>query len=542
MAIERAPLPRTALHVARTATAPVALSTLAFTGVCCVFLVPVFLHALGSAYLRIAGAEPARLQPASIGLLGAPLFLVPLAAYWAGSALHESASEVLLSAEHAVLVVGIAALLGAILKPLFGAPFAAAGSDLDLLESLLASGAHDSRRGLLHNLGIGAIVGAIQGSPALVVVVARSVAWGASGLVSVALLVFAGIVAAHIAAIAIVKHERDATIEARGEGDTRRARFALRESGRLVGSLSVAVSSTCLLGLVVALAVVTPLGAWRSVPRTADDGRGPALVPGEPRSVIWLDGLTARGLDDRWEVHSGSSITTTVTLPFGDPSRARARREVLDGREVWTLCTPSRREVRCFSVDDAGVRVDDTTYDRIAVRVGGRAGVLVLMASTFALMALFVIQVRRAGIAAGLDGPRFTGARETTALAGTLRTPVPVTITGDAISVNEPARIDLGPWGSVLLAPGRHPLIVPSEPGSLRDGAALTIVAPLRGAHGSPFRDGTPPLPAGSRLAIGALDEAREQYAERVARTNTLASLPLLAVALGLATLIVASL
>jgi hypothetical protein len=123
-------------------------------------------------------------------------------------------------------------------------------------------------------------------------------------------------------------------------------------------------------------------------------------------------------------------------------------------------------------------------------------------------------------------------------MVGTLRVEGAAPIREHALLLDAPARLELGELGSITLAPGRHALLVPTTLRELRDGASLTVVASLAGGDRSPFRDGSPALPAGAKLAIGAIEEAREQYAERVARTNVLASLPLLVVALALATVI----
>jgi hypothetical protein len=536
MAAPRVSFLRVVGDVVQSAGGMLALAVLATAPACCFLGLPIFWSVAGAMYLRVMGVRHADISTWHVGLLGMPIFVTPLVAAlltaWIVNTRGPSESRELVAL---LATFGLSALLGALLSPLHAAPFAAIEGSPGILDALLTSGAHAARRGLGRTLARGAATGLVGATPWLVPALTRAVDPEPGALVLAPLLGAAYV--AVLLNLSSIAQDWGEGVQRFGAARTLHTASPPRVAARarLVGSLAIAAGAVLLVGSALTLALLTPTGAWR---------REPGPLRGEPLVDSALEG-SEEGITVRPEGASRWSIATAdgggaglVRFPHGVEASATLSRERYRGEEVWTLRAARRDTVWLVSFDDRGVRVDDTPLDRLEARVFGEGGLAALLAYGAALAALLAFQLRRVGIATGLDHPRFSGDREIAALAGTLRSEGPVPLRGQALALEAPARVELGELGAITLPPGLHPLLVPARAHALEPGASLTIIAPIAGGDRSPFREGSAPLPRGAKLAIGSLEEAREQYAERVARTNVLASLPLLALGLGLATVI----
>jgi hypothetical protein len=539
MTSDSVPFLRVLGDVARSAGGFLVLAVLATAPSCCLVGLPVFWTVAGAMYLRMMGARRASVSTWQVGLLGSPLFLAPLLAPLLTAWIVQShgSSEGPLAPLGLLVTFGLSALFGALLSPLHAAPLAAIEGSSGLLDALLSSGARAARRGLGRTLLGGAGVGVIGALPWAVPPLARLLDPEPSPAVLVAL--FAAVYAALLVNLSLVAHDWGQGSQRFGAARTlvppsAMPRVAAR--ARLVGSLAIAASAALLVGAALLLALFTPTPAWRT---EAGPLRGEPLVEGTLEGS--RDGLSVTATrGQEWVIATADGGGAgPVRFPSHIEPTATLTRERYRGQDAWTLRAATRSTVWLVSFDDRGVRLDDTPLDRLEARLFGAPGIVFLLAYGLALAALFALQLQRIGLATGLDRPRFSGDREVAALVGTLGLERAVPVRDHALVLEAPLRIELGELGSITLPPGRHPLLVPTTRDELRDGARVTVIASLAGGDRSPFRDGSPPLPAGAKLAIGALEEAREQYAERVARTNVLASLPLLGLGLGLVTVIV---
>jgi hypothetical protein len=477
-----------------------------------------------------------------VGLLGSPIFLAPLLAPVLTSWIVQSrgSSDGPLGSLGLFATFSLSALLGALLSPLHAAPLASIEGSAGLLEALLASGARAARRGLVRTLARGATIGLVGALPWVVPPLASALHPEPSLAVLAALYVT--VYLALLVNLSLVAYDWGEGVQRFGAArtlvpPTATPRVAAR--ARLLGSLAIAASAALLLGSALVLALFTPTPAWRTERAPL---RGEPLVEGPITGSA--EGLSITMHDDHgWLIATADGGGAgLVRFPAHIESEATLSRERYRGEDAWTLRAATPSTVWLVSFDDRGVRLDDTPLDRLEARVQGSVGVAIVLAYGLALAALVALQLRRVGVATGLDRPRFSGDREIAALTGALRTDMPVAIREHALVLEAPARIELGELGSMTLPPGRHPLLVPATLGQLRDGASVTVIASFAASDRTPFRDGSPPPPAGAELVIGPLDHAREQYAERVARTNVLASLPLLVVAVGLATVVLTQL
>lgn len=547
---EQVGLGRVLCDVVGAAGLSIAVATLAVVPACCLVFVPVFLAMVGEVYERIMGVRASSVARWRVGVVGAPIFLVPLFSLLVALSLVERPDGSTPAGWTTPLVtMGVSTVLTIVLFPLYGAPFEAIARGTGMLDGWIGSGARAARRGLLVTFATGAAVGALGSAPWLVVALLAPAlrrtpyAWVIFVLLATAAVASVTVCLAITARFWSGGRERFGKHRPLPSSD----RSELSEAGssreRLGTSLAVSLAPLGLLGVLLVLALATPSPAWRRASsEEVNATAGPRYALSTPRTVPGRSALTfSSPRDDVWLVQAadGGGVGE-VRVRGGDEARAELRRDRFRGRDGWTVRVPiAGPDVALFTVDDDGVRLDDGPRDRLAARLGGSAGLAAAGVTGILAVALATLQLRALGIAAGLDRPRFRGRRETVAIEGTLRAVEPVLADAGELRVVGAARLELGDLGSVRLPEGTLPLLVSGPPEVLTDGARITMVATLGATSGSPFREGAAPLPRDARFVLGALDRAREAFAEQAARRSAAFSLPIAALALALGVVVV---
>lgn len=542
---------RVIADVARAAGPRLALAVLFAAPGCCILPLPIFLMFAGGACERAMGVRQARVSRSALGVLVAPLFYVPLFSFFVAESLVATRDGADADGwQQALAAIVVSSVLTTLLFPLYGAPLEAISRGGTVLEALLGSGAKAARHGVRSTLAHAAAVGTVGAAPWLVVALTRDALRDQPA--ALLLLLYVGALLAVTVNLGLVAHfwsggrERFGSARSSHPVAPPRAEEGHSVGGRLAGSLVLGFAPAVVLGVVLVLALVSPTPAWRL--ETSATLVEPGLsfedrAPSDPIVLEESNGLRVSSpRDDTWRVETADGGGAgEVRLLHGDESHAFVRRGRYGSRPMWSVCARALLETRCFSFDEHGVRLDDSPVDRLRERLG-TVGTAFLALYSIALALLLLAQARRAGVAAELDRPRFDGSRETAAFVGTLRTESPLAIELGHVTVRGLATIDLGEHGTVRLPEGPHRLLVPPGSPHLVDGTELTMIATLRTATGSPFRDGAAPLPPDAKLVVGSLARARESYAEHVARVNVFAALPMLFLALGLSVAVLVNL
>lgn len=546
MSDERVPFTRVLADVAIAAGPFAALTVLASPSIFCLIGIPIYLRLIGAMHLRVLGATRAHIATWRLGVLGVPLILGPVGAMLVASCcLGPIVGTQIDGRLWQAMVAPLAAMaLGAALSPLHAAPFEAIDSGGGLFASMLASGARAAREPMRVTILRGALLGFVGAVPWVTPSVASML--GLEGPVLLLPLVVS-LVGSVIVSLAVVAYGwsdgRDRFGAARTRSRTR-ARvpvLAHHTHGRLAGSLVLALMPAAILGLVVTVALLTPTPA--STLLTSDTrAPGDLALEGATSGPTILDeenGLRVSVLrEDVWLVETADGGGAgEIRFPHGDPTRAFARRA---GSE-WSLCVPVRDRTFCARFDREGVRSDDGPMARLAARLD-TVGLSLLFAYVAALWGLALAQLRRIGVATGLDAPETLRAHGTAALVGVLCDVGESVVRREALIVRGGTRIDLGDRGSVQLSDGSHALLVAETAPAQLEGATVTVIASLPAGLGAPFRGGAATLPRDAKLVFGTLDHAREKLVERTARSNVAVSLPMLFVALGLSLAILARL
>jgi len=532
---------RVVLDVARASWAWAALAVLFAAPGCCILPLPIFLLFSGGACERAMGGTRAGISRSSLGLFVAPLFYVPMLSFFVAESLVVRNGGTADGWAQALVAVVVSCVLTTLLFPLYGAPLEAISRGGSLFEAVLGSGARAARHGVGSTLAHALAVGTIGASPWLIMVATRHSLRDLPLLLGV-LLYVAAILAVTVN-LGLVAHfwsggrERFGAARSVAPLPPARSEDGASVLGRLAGSLVLGFAPALVLAVVLVIALFTPTAAWHVEPATLQFEPGLSLAVRSPGGANVLDersGLSVSSpAGDTWRVETadGGGVGD-VRILHGDEASAYLRRGHYGARPIWDLCARALRETRCFSFDEHGVRLDDSPLDRLRERLGTiGAGFLALYLVALAL--LILAQMRRAGIAAQLDRPRFDGARETAAFVGKLRTEAPLAVIQSVVAIRGLATLELGEHGTVRLPEGKLPFLVPPTTTHVVDGAELTMIATLR-ASGSPFRDGATPFPSDWQLVMGSFAMARESYADHIARVNVFAALPMLFLALGL--------
>lgn len=536
MSDERIPFTRVLRDVALAAGPMAAMTVLSSTSIFCLIGIPVFLRVVGALHLRVMGVRRAELGTTWLGLLALPLVIGPIGAMLAAGAF---VGPVLSDPEGTDIAVSVVAamLAGAALSPLHAAPFDAIESRSGLVAAVLASGTRAAREPVLVTTGRGALLGLIGVVPW----VAPSIvfALGADGVWPLLALALS-MIGSLILSLAVVAHAWGGGRERFGSARTPRiARVEQVEPlerathRRLAGSLVLALMPAAILATVILIALFTPTAAWQ---RGTTDGSDDGDVPLDRPTITSVTLDPTSGLrvssphEDVWLIETADGGGAgEVRLLHGDESRAFTRFE----DATWSLCAPVRDYVVCTRFDGHGVRTDDGPVARVLERLG-TVGSWALVAYVALLWVLAIAQLRRIGIAAGLDAPETRRSDGLAAIVGTLRGVGESRVRGDALVVRGAAQIDLGDRGLVHLAEGDNALLVGETAPSVLEGARVTVIATLPAGQGSPFRGGAASLPRDAKLVFGTLAQARERLVEHTARRNVAASVPLLFVALAL--------
>jgi hypothetical protein len=502
------------------------------------FFIPIFWPFipwyLGGSFERFMGLRTGMVARAKIGIAGTLILGAPRALPLLGFATVNSLDEHLPFPLR--LVIGVMAWLAAsvVLYPLYAAPLEMLDRDAGLLDGFVSSAARSSRAPLQRMV-----------VRAVAVACAGALPWSTMAfadhfplLALLAALLF--FVASPTLTVALVAHAWSDGTERFGAARTpridRTPEVALEGSmrRRLAGALALALTPVAVVTCTLLLAILAPAPARTSTVQTRPV-RASDLHPDQDRAVQFP---TNSGLRTERPRPGLLAISTAdgggageVRLPCvssltPEAPDETAFRETYRGQQVWTYRLTTATCENRVSFNDEGVRLDDTTSDRITQRWGGSVGVWVaLLVALLAALAAFD-QLRWLGRARNLDATskELLG---TVALEGRIVGEGVAFTRGGTLHTPSGLRVDLGEHGVLTLPPdGTLTLLHPvREPATLVPGSLLSIITTLRGQQGSPFRDAQTPPPKDVRVVPGSLAQAREAYVQFASRRIALTGL-----------------
>lgn len=504
--------------------------------------VPVIPLIAGGALERVMGERnyaswrALKIGIASLPMLVAPRFL-PLVGFASTWPLDERLPYV------AKFAVGIAVWLAAslVMYPVYAAPFEMIDRRVGIIEGIVSAAATNARKPLLHSLtrAFGtALVGAFPLASYFDVASMRN--HPAIGVLSVLTFLFL----TPVCVVAVVAHAwsdgRERFGSARPMGADRARESAVEGPllRRLAGGLLLALTPVLVVVFATFVVALVPTSA-RTVVRQTRIALPSDLSPDQYGALRYP---TNSGLRTERPRADTLFITTAdgggageVRLPCvaqlapgGFPDET-AFREMYRGIHVWTYRVAEPTCESRVSFTDQGVRVDDSTLDRIAQRWGGW-GVWLLLGVLLLSCFIGFDQLRWLGRARGLD-------TSTKVLLGTVALEGRIAlgaarVQGSLLTTAEGLRIDLGEHGMLTLHPHQvlkllHPM---AEARTLATGSTLTIITTLTPQQVSPFRGDMGAPPRDLRVVPGEVEEARHAYvhfASRRAATMGLVALAL---------------
>lgn len=298
---------------------------------------------------------------------------------------------------------------------------------------------------------------------------------------------------------------------------------------RLAGALILAMAPMLVIASVFTWSILRPTRAWRSA------AEQPSLVHADAEGVFALP--TASQLTVR-RIHGGVEIAAADGGGVGEVRMRcndmfgtlfqideRVFREHIRGRDVWTYRLADTRCVSSVSFTDEGVRVDDTTVDRITQRWGGMGNWVALLVVMICSLAA-LDQLRLLGRARNLDATSKT-LSGTVALEGRIVGEGVALIQGMTLKAPAGLRIDLGEHGTLGLPPdGVLTLFhLAPDPVTLVTGDSLCIITTLQSQQGSPFRNADARPPDDLRVIPGKLADARQAYVQFASRRMAITGL-----------------
>ena len=287
----------------------------------------------------------------------------------------------------------------------------------------------------------------------------------------------------------------------------------------------LAVAPTFVIASVFTWSVLRPTRAWR-IP-----AEQPSLIQANAEDTFVLP--TASQLT----VHRSRAGVEIAAADGGGVGEVRMRcgtfapidervfRERVRGQDVWTYRIANGTCVNAVSFTDDGVRVDDTTFDRITQRWGGLGGWLALLVAMVCSLAA-ADQLRWLGRARNLDTTSKT-LLGTVALEGRIVGEGVALIQGMTLKAPAGLRIDLGEHGTLRLPPESALTLfhLAAQPVTLVTGDSLCIITTLQSQQGSPFRNGDARPPDDLRVIPGKLADARHAYVQFASRRMAITGL-----------------
>jgi len=465
---------------------------------------------------------------AKVGLAAIPVLVFPRALPLVGLAISSSIDPSL-GDPLRYAIGGLAWFIASLVTyPLYAAPLEMLDRDVGLLDSVVSAAAKSARQPIqkvLLRAFIVACAGALPwfGAPFFLASPATPALMLVSGALSpalvVALVAYAWSDGRERFGDARTPHtEREP--EAPLEGPMRR---------RLAGALVLAMAPVFVVTTMAAWAVLRPTRAWRASAAQASlvvpNAEGVFALPTptqltvhRTRDVVEIASADGGGVG---EVRMGCNELFNITYSIDE----RVFRERVRGQEVWTYRFASPSCASSVSFTDEGVRVDDTTYDRITQRWGGMGSwVAFLVAMLCALAA--VDQLRWLGRARNLDATSKT-LLGTVALEGRIVGQGVALVRGTTLKAPAGLRIDLGEHGVLRLPPdGTLTLFhLAQAPLTLVAGDSICIITALQGQQGSPFRNEQALPPKDARVIPGKLADAREAYVQFATRRMAITGL-----------------
>ncbi|WP_236604611.1 hypothetical protein [Sandaracinus amylolyticus] len=465
---------------------------------------------LGSALALAGGSREARRGAFGPGALAIAMTIPLIIASFAG---HGIAGDG--AAGHALGLL-MPVVLGAVMAPFALAPLALLDRAEGALAAMVRAFELAVRRGAARMLRDGAALGGLVGIAVSIVVAVESVQSLIAAWACVAIVMPIGAI---VLARAYVDASQRAALD--GAPDTRVTQGLQR-------IVVLVVPAALALGFALLAAALTP------APMVHREIGSETLWRGAP----WVRGTTTLPGDHGIEVTFERDTVVVRTADGGGAGRIEVPRDRRLDIELTRVARTTFRGVECWAlrvddyvavIDDEGVRLDDSTLDRIATRAGAQSLVMVLVA--LAALAWWSRRMSRAmAQARALDAPRWGGSEvdptQVVLFAGRLRLDEGAYVEGGRTSANVTGAgrvVSLD--GSVVIAlPTDVPLLVPSESRPV-DGAEVAIALPSAALARLGPRAGACAWPEGARLVLGDRDEAAEQVLASAARSASLSAL-----------------
>ena len=472
-----------------------------------------------NAFEKFMGLRPVR-PSLKLGVAAVPVLLFPRALPLVGL-LMSSSIEPGLGEPLRYALGGLAWFMASVVAyPLYAAPLEMIDRKAGFLDGVISSAAKSARQPI-HKLVAQAFFVACAGAlPWFGVPLIRE--WAPMLLI---ILVCAAI--SPTLAVALVAHAWSEGRERFGNARTPRTDRE-RETPlegpmrrRLAGAVILAIAPMLVIASVSTWSILRPTRAWRVAPEE------PSLVRANAEGAFALptaSQLTVRRIQAGVEIAAADGggvgeVRMRCNDMFGAPFQLDERvfREHLRGQDVWTYRLANSTCTRSVSFTDQGVRVDDTTVDRITQRWGGMGSWLAFLVAMVCSLAA-VDQLRWLGRARNLDATSTT-LLGTVALEGRIVGEGVALIQGHTLKAPAGLRIDLGEHGVLRLPPdGSLTLFHAEAPQTLVTGDSLSIITTLQSRQGSPFKNADACAPDDLRVIPGKLADARQAYVQFATR------------------------
>lgn len=480
----------------------------------------------GSAFERFMGVTRGSVSRAKVGLAAIPVLILPRILPLVGFVAAASIDTPIRPLRWLVGIV-VWLIASVIFYPLYAAPLEVLERGVGLMDGVVSAAARSGRQPLgkvIVRASAVACAGALPFFPAPLLL--------HSPAVGVLLMLALGLISP-TCVVALVAHAWSDGNERFGDARTPRVERVAEAPlqgpmrRRLASALVLAMAPLVVVGCTLIGTVLTPTRARDSLRQTRlatmsdlhADIEGQIVFPTNSGLTARLEGshVVLATADGGGAGEVGLSCTKRDALRH-EALEATAFRDTYRGQDVWTYRLASARCEDRISFNDEGVRVDDTTSDRITQRWGGAGMWLAFAVVLLCALAAFD-QLRWVGRARNLDATR-KELLGTVAIEGRIAGDSVAFTKGSKLTAPQGLRIDLGEHGHLTLPPeGTLTLLHPAlEPQTLVAGNALSIITTLQPQQGSPFRDGHAQSQHQLRVVAGTLDQARRAYVEFATR------------------------